>query len=465
MTRKTFLACAINITLGIHASAAFSNEFSCDPMQVEPYIQKIAVEQARDVMAHELFSTGHYSLVVDSFVRGLTHIDDSTVGMLLHSLYRSRQICPDLAFSAPASIQPYVELISMLENVLEASELEFLIDMWSEKYRSQISSDIIESHLFEVFGLSAVSRVQTILLHMNAGAESAGTKSIMKSLQALGIQIIFVDAKSDASLDQLIDEHTVDLIVSDATPLVSASNLHKVFLIGKVGDNSWSMSFEKEISYALDYLAQHEKDIRVYSMIELPFLGTLMAQHPNMTLHQFKDFDDANRYFKAKICSRESEGCVSELNNKVSFVIGNTKQTSFINSFVRVAQDTRHNKKADAKVYITSAATWGGITDVERQDLSNTLIFDAKRLSSAGAGFTQSDRITALIRDIISIYENQSVGVNYSDIPYLGYSGTYFIRNGNVSRDIDLIEFRKHAGSHLNHKFAQSPCRLKQTDQ
>ncbi len=445
MKPNRLFICAVAISILFNAAPATANDLYCSANDLLPYVEKIESEQARDVSIHELFANGQYTLVVNSFLIGETPIDESNLGLLMQSLYRSRQLCPDFEVLASSTIKPYADLIMLLENTLDAEELDLLADMWSEKHGDKISLDVVKSHLFEVFGLSAVSRVQTILLHMNAGAEAASTKSIMKSLQALGIQIIFIDGQSETSIDDVVDEHNVDLIVSDGTPHVSEANLHKVYLIGKAGENSWSMSFDKEISYAISHLQQRERNIQIYSMMPLPLMDSLIALYPEMTLHQFKDFADANNYFKSKVCDRNDEGCISSLNNSVSLVIGNAKQTAFINSFLRIAQDSRNNKRADAKVYITSAATWGGITSVERHDLSNTLIFDAKRISAAGAGYTQSDRITALIRDIISIYESQSVGVNYIDIPYLGLSGTYYLRQGRVIREIDVIEFSNHA--------------------
>lgn len=417
-----------------------ASEDSCSPSLLMPYFEDTQTEQVQPYPPLTYYELGHFAVAVDHFNK-LALIPEEDINLLLKSLYRFRQTCITSSFSPSSALMPYWDLVQILESVVEFSELEFLAEVWAEKYAITIPSDEVLAHLHEVFQLSAVKKVETILLHMSAGPNATTAKKLMEALQELGIQIIFADGRSEMNLDDLIDEHLVDLVISDGSPLVSERHVERLFLIGKSSDSKWSMSLDKELAQFIAYLAEHEGGVNIYSMANIDGLEELIQPYPDFSFKQFADFNEASKYFSPKICKREDKTCVSSLNNQVSLVIGNTKQTAFINSFLRIAQDARNRRNKDAKVYVTSMSTWDGMTTVERRDLANTYIYDAKNLSKAGLGYSQSARVTALVRDIISIYENKSIGVDYSIIPYLGYSGRYYTNGDEVRREIDLMKF------------------------
>lgn len=430
---RSLLISALFVSVNAKASA-----LNCDPALIEQQLTEHSNTSALHLSHERLYQMGHYTLALNAFNLA-EKVGTESVGVLLSTIYRYRQLCGQGTMQLKAHLTPYLEAVEILENSLDHDELNLLAGLWLEKNAGVEGGANIANHLSEIFLFSSVKRVETVLLHMQGGANSTLTKTLMKTLKQLNVNIVLADSSSgDFMLDNLIDEHLVDLVISDAYPYVSQHHEQKVYRIGKDDSSKWSMSFHNELWSILQKLSQEYSKVVVYSMNSTDIINSLSAYYPSFEFVDFRDFNHANSYFSSRVCKRESVGCISPLDEQVSLIVGNTKQTVYINTFLRVAQNPLESRKRDAKVYITSMSTWAGLSVVEKRDMANTMIYDSKWLPLLELGYSQGARVTALITDIIAIHEQQSVGVDFSVIPFIGYSGSYFIDENNVRREISV---------------------------
>lgn len=441
-------ALAISLVSIFYLAPALAIPPHCDAAATSTYFQNTLSQNSFNADSEWLVSAGQYWLALDSIKAPLPLYADKLDDQLpnaLRAIYRGKQVCGAYNGANAALIAPYVELIGLMDATVDSDELLLLVQLWSEKYdQSTLALDYFIL-LNEIAGEPAVLKVQTVLLLMKNGINSIISKQLVSSFSELDVNIIYVDAENnEQTVDDLIEYHLADVVITDLEWDVAERNADRVFTLGKGDDARWSLSFENEFKQYLEALQQRYPDepLMVYSIGTNAAVNAVTPTYPNIIVKEFNSYADANSYFNPKICKRENKDCISTLNGQLSLVVGDNKETVFINTFLRVAQDATQKELSDARVYITSMATWAGIGEVEKRDLQNTMIFDSPRLSKLGIGYSQSARIESLMRDVITIYELKSLGIEFENIPFFGYSGTYHIVDGQIRRELSIMPFR-----------------------
>lgn len=399
--------------------------------------QSLMIDSERLLSGEELYKRGQYTMLLGLYG---SPVATSALELSEMSLYLSTaikrfgELCAGYTLPNSASLKAYIDLIDAIKDA-PADEVS---NQWALKYNLVDEESTVEELALTLQSEQPPVKVERAILVMTTDVASKSFQTVAKHLQLSGISISLVSVSDIENIDDYIDEHVIDLVISDSDIKVSENNKSKFYHIGNGStSNQWSMSFGLELSQLLGILLQENNSLTVYTFNATEDVSSLVSDFSNITHVDFKGYAEANAYFAKLLC--KIDVCVSQLHDQVSLIVADAAQTVFINSFLRLAQEAKYGKFNDATVYITSKSTWGILDKVDFRDLSNTVIYDSSRMKGTGFDLTQDGRTGAMITDIIRSNQLMSAGVDFGAIPYFGLSGTYFIYDGHVIRLLSLF--------------------------
>jgi hypothetical protein len=387
--------------------------------------------------ADTLFQHGQYPMLLQLYADTYTQTKElsALTFQLAVAIKKFGYLCPDTPIPNEQKFQSLLTMLSYLDEHFAHDAMS----KWVEENAIEHDSARFDEMGLAIQAIMPAFSTSRVLLLSNSAGDFKALHSMAAQFEDLGIEVTFMSREAfPADLDSYMNDNLIDLVITNTDIAVSDFNQGRIQRFGVATDGpAWSMSFLTEISQMIELLLVEKSRFTVYTFAAESGLKALLLNYPQIKHVDFADYGAANAYFGKLLC--KDKQCVSTLHNQVSVIIGSGQETVFVNTFLRIAQEASYGTFQDATVYITSKATWKGLSKVDVRDLANTMIYDSPRLGARAEVITRDYRTQALMRDIIRAYELNAAGVIFDIFAFYGLTGRYIYQDGRFERTLALF--------------------------